>query len=207
MKVLVIGAAGASGQQIVEHALAAGHTVTAFVHDAAKYHAPTGVRVVAGDATDAAAIEQAVAGQEAVVDAIGGSTPYLTTHLEENTAKAVTAAMQRHGVRRLVVISVVGAGDSAEQAGFWYRYLLAPVFLHGAIPDKEAMEAEVRRSGLDFVVVRPPVLTNDPATGDAHVVPGPTTVHSITRTDLAQFIVAQLTSDQYLGQVVTVANS
>lgn len=207
MKVLVIGAAGESGQQVVEQALAAGHTVTAFVHHADAYHAPAGVRVVAGDATDATAIGQAVAGQDAVIDAIGGKSPYLSTHLEQDAAKVILAAMQQHGVRRFIAISVLGVGDSKAQATFFYEHLLLPTFLHGAAPDKAAMEAEVRQSNLDFVLVRPPYLSNDPATGQAHVVAGEEKAHSITRADLARFIVEQLTSDTYLGQAVTVTNS
>lgn len=207
MKVLVIGAGGKSGQQVVEKALAAGHTVTAFVHNAADYPAPAGVRVVAGDATDAATVDAAVAGQDAVVDAVGGHTPYLKTQLERNTAKVVVAAMQHQGVRRLVVISVLGIGDSQEQGTFLYEYLMKPTFLRGAIPDKEVMEAEVKRSGLDFVLVRPPYLTDDPATGEVHVVTGEDKAHKITRADLAQFIVDQLTQDTYVGQAVTAANS
>lgn len=206
MKVLVIGASGKSGQQVVEKALAAGHTVTAFVHNAADYQAPAGVRVLAGDATNTALIGQAVAGQDAVLDAIGGHTPFLTTHLEENTAKAVIAAMQQHGVRRLLVISVLGVGDSQAQATFLYEHILMPTFLHGAVPDKEAMEAAVKASNLDFVLVRPPFLSDDPATGSVHVVTGEDKAHKITRADLAQFMVEQLTSDQYVGQAVTVAN-
>ena len=207
MKVLVIGAGGKSGQQLVEKALAAGHQVTAFVHDAADYSAPAGVRVVAGDATNTAAIAPAVAGQDAVLDAIGGHTPYLKTTLEQDAAQAVVAAMQQHGVRRLVVISVLGVGDSQQQGTFLYEHLLKPTFLRGAVPDKAAMEAEVKQSDLDFVLVRPPYLTDDPATGQAHVVTGDTKAHKITRADLAQFVVDQLTSDTYLGQAVTVTNS
>ncbi|NML66538.1 SDR family oxidoreductase [Hymenobacter sp. RP-2-7] len=207
MKVLVIGAAGESGQQIVEKALAAGHAVTALVHHPDEYHAPAGVQVKTGDATDATAVGQAVAGQDAVIDAIGGKTPYLSTHLEQAAAKVIVAAMQQHGVRRLIAISVLGVGDSKEQATFFYEHLLLPTFLRGAAPDKAAMEAEVQQSNLDFVLVRPPYLSNDPATGQAHVVTGETKAHSITRTDLAQFIVEQLTSDTYLGQAVTVTNT
>lgn len=207
MKVLVIGAGGKSGQVVVERALAAGHSVTALVHNADSYHAPAGVQVVAGDATDLATVEKAMAGQEAVIDAIGGKTPYLATDLERNTAKAIIGAMRQHGVRRLIAISVLGVGDSKEQAGFFYEHLLKPTFLRGAVPDKEAMEAEVKASGLDFVLVRPPFLTDDPATGQAHVVTGEDKAHKITRTDLAQFMVDQLQKDTYLGQAITVTSS
>ncbi|RZJ90886.1 MAG: NAD(P)-dependent oxidoreductase, partial [Hymenobacter sp.] len=149
----------------------------------------------------------AVAGQEAVVDAIGGRTPFLVTRMEQTAAQVVINAMQKHGVRRLIVISVLGAGDSKEQAGFLYEHLLMPTFLRGALADKEAMESAVKQSGLDFVLVRPPALNDDSATGQAHLVAGETKAHKITRTDLAQFIVEQLTSNEHLGQAVTVTNS
>ena len=75
MKVLVFGAAGRSGEALVNEALAAGHKVTAFVRGAAQYK-KANVRVVAGDALDAAAVDAAVAGQDAVIDALGGKTPW-----------------------------------------------------------------------------------------------------------------------------------
>jgi putative NADH-flavin reductase len=76
MNVIVIGAAGRTGKVVVDQAVAAGHQVTAFIHHAAGYDAPANVRVIAGDATDSAVVATAVAGQDAVLDAIGGPTPY-----------------------------------------------------------------------------------------------------------------------------------
>ncbi len=76
MKVLVLGAGGRTGGSVVRQALAAGHQVTAFVHATGNYSAPTGVTVRAGDASDNQAVADAVAGQDAVVDTIGGKTPY-----------------------------------------------------------------------------------------------------------------------------------
>ena len=207
MNVLVIGAAGETGKLVVERAAAAGHAVTALVHDAGDYHAPAGVvRVVGGDARDAAAVGGAVAGQEAVVDALGGKTPYLETDLERSAARVIVSAMAEHGVRRLIVISVLGAGDSTDQAGFFYEHLLVPTYLRGVVKDKDAMEDEVRASGLDFVLVRPPVLKNGEAKGSVKVLGAHETAGSITRADLAAFLVDQLTSDAHVGQAVTVAN-
>src|ERR1700719_2858188 len=81
MKVLVIGAAGKSGEALVNEALAAGHKVTAFVRGAARYK-KANVRVVAGDVLNAAAVGVAVAGQDAVIDALGGKTPWKVTTME-----------------------------------------------------------------------------------------------------------------------------
>ena len=212
MNVLVIGAGGKTGRQAVEAAIAAGHRVTAFVHDPSAYDAPSpAVRVVGGDATDAAAVDAAMAGQQGVIDSVGGDTPFLNTTLERDVARAVLSAMRGRGVRRLVAVSVLGAGESIDQAGFFYHYLLIPTFLRGAVKDKEAMEREVEAagdtSGIDFVLVRPPVLTDGDATGRVRVVGEGETAGKITRADLGRFLVERLAGDEYLGRAITVENA
>jgi len=207
MNVLVIGAAGKTGSLVVDRAVAGGHTVTAFVRDAKSYRpAAANLRVVEGDAADAAKLGSAMAGQHAVIDTIGGKTPYLNTDLERNVARAILAAMKQHAVRRLIVVSALGVGDSKHQGGFMFEHLVLPTFLRGSTRDKAATEQIVRESGVDFVLVRPAVLTDRPATGSVRVVVGREQARKITRADVAQFIVDQLQSDAYLGQAVTIAN-
>lgn len=164
-----------------------------------------GVRVLAGDATDEAAVRAAVKGQDAVIDTIGGTKPYQAQELERRAARVVIEAMQAEAVRRLIVVSMMGLGESRMQAPWWYRNLLMPTFLRGSTPDKAAMETLVRASGLGYVIARPPILKDGPATGKVAVLDGGTG-HSITRADLAEFLVAQLTSEAYLGRAVTVVN-
>ncbi len=181
--------------------------MTAFVHDADAYDPPSPqVRVVGGDATDAATVAGAMAGQGGVIDTVGGKTPFLNTELERSVAKAVVAAMKQHGVRRLVAVSVLGAGDSRKQAGWFVKHLLIPIFLRGAVKDKNAMEQTVETGGVDFVIVRPPVLGDGPATGKIRVVGTGETADKITRADLAAFLVDQLTDNAHLGQAVVIAN-
>ena len=206
MNVIVFGAGGKTGTLVIEKALAAGHAVTAFLHDAT-HELPEGVKKITGDAEDPFSVLKAVEGQDAVIDAIGGKTPYKDTALERTAAHNIVEAMQAQHVRRLVVVSMMGIGDSKEQAPFWYEHILMPTFLRGADKDKAAMEATVHSSGLDFVITRPPILTEDPATGSVITITGEHKGHKITRADLAQFLVDQLTSDQYLGQAVLIANS
>ena len=207
MQVLVVGAAGRTGRAVVAQAAAAGHAVTAFVRDATKYTAPPGVRVVAGDATDRAAMDAAVRGQDAVLDAVGGKTPYKATTLEADTAGAIVAAMRRHGARRLVVTSTLGVGESTANATAVVRLLVA-TFLRGADKDKTAMERAVASSDLDWVILRPAVLTDAPAIGRIRVFDPASgeKAHTITRADLAAFMVAQLGDDIHLRRAVTVAN-
>lgn len=205
MNVLVLGAGGKTGDLVVERALAAGHTVTAFVHDHISPQ-PAGVRRIVGDVECPETVADAVAGQDAVVDAIGGKTPFKATGLESKAARNVVDAMRAQGARRLVVVSMMGVGESKAQAPFWYEFLLQPTMLRGAKQDKARMESVVAGSGLDYVIARPPRLTDDAAEGCTLVVAEDATGHKITRADLAQFLVDQLTCDDYLGQAVVVAN-
>ncbi len=206
MKVLVIGAAGKTGKAVTEQAVAAGHQVTAFVHTAAEYKVPD-VRVIEGDAADSAAMDAAVFGQDAVFDTIGGKTPYKATTLETSVASTIIASMQRNDVHRLVVTSMLGEGDSAANAPLYER-LLVSTFLRGADKDKAAMEAAVEGSGLDWVILRPAILTDGPATGNVRVfgIDTDEKAHKITRADLASFMLAQLSDTEYLHQAVTIAN-
>ena len=205
MRVLVVGAAGKTGRAVVGKAVAEGHRVTAFVHSD-RGDGVAGVAVRVGDARDPAAVEAAVEGQDAVIDTVGGKTPYRRTTLETDVATAVVAAMQRHGARRLVVTSSVGVGDSTAHTPLLTRVVVA-TFLRASTPDKAAMESVVGRSGLDWVVTRPAVLTDGPATGHVRTLSASDrgTARSITRADLAAFLVAQLTSDDHLRRTVTLA--
>jgi putative NADH-flavin reductase len=206
MKVLVVGAAGKTGRAVVERAMKQGHQVTAFVRSDGGYAVP-GVEVRTGDARDMAAMEGAIIGQDAVIDTVGGKAPYKHTTLEAGVAATIVAAMQRHGVRRLLVTSMLGEGDSAANTPLYLKIALA-TFLRGATPDKANMESTVSGSELDWVITRPAILNEKPATGDVRIFSADTgdQAHSITRSDLAVFLVAQLTSDDHLGQVITIAN-
>ncbi len=212
MKVLVFGANGKTGEKVVEAALRKGHHVTVFVRDAGKIGADSTlmdrrVDIATGDATNPTDVRKAMLGQEAVIDAIGGASPYKDTELERSAVHAILGCMEEAGVKRLVVVSMMGIGDSVEEAPFWYRRLMMPTFLRGATKDKTAMEEEVKAHGVEFVIARPPLLTDGEATGSVKVIEQGETGHKITRADLAEWMVAQLGSDAFVGQAVTVVNS
>lgn len=209
MKVLVLGAGGRTGRAVVQQAMAAGHQVTAFVHSAGGYRGPAGVTVEEGDATDAGSVAAAVAGHDAVINTIGGKTPYKSgITLEADVAKAVVAAMQRHVVRRLLVISSLGVGDSVPNATAVLRVLLK-TFLRGSTVDKAAMERVVETSGLDWTIARPAVLNDDPATGGVRAFDPATgeKAHKISRADLAAWLVTELGSTENVHRTVTIATT
>jgi putative NADH-flavin reductase len=209
MKVLVLGATGRTGSAVVEQALAAGHQVTVLVRNADGYQGPAPVAVRQGDATDGEAVAAALAGQDAVIDTIGGKTPYkATVTLEVDVARALVAAMQREGVRRVLVTSSLGVGDSTANATPFLR-VLTKTFLRGSTKDKAAMERVLEASGLDWTITRPAVLTDDRATGDLRVYDSTTgeKVHKTARVDLAAWLVTHLDDTSWVQRTVTLANS
>ncbi len=205
MNVLVLGAAGKTGRLIVEMAVAAGHDVTALVRNASPYNAPPGVQMLRGDATDPATLAHGMAGQDVVIDAVGGKTPWRKTELERTVARALVSAARQHGTRRIIAISSLGVGDSTAHAPLLLRLLL-PTFLRGSTADKAAMEREVERAGIPYVLVRPAVLNDQPAVGAVRVLTGTEQGRQITRADVASFVIEQLTTDTHLNRAVTIAN-
>ena len=208
MKILVIGAAGKTGEAIVKQALAAGHTVTAFVHDAKEF-VGDGARVVEGDVLDAAVVDGAVEGQEAVLDALGGHTPWKQTSLDANAARNLIASMHKHGVKRLMVVSAIGVGGTADLVPSWYEHLILPTLLRGAMKDKEQMEPMVEASGLEWTLVRPGHLVDGEATGQVRVFEEGSgeKAHKITRADVAAFMLDALRDGRYIGAAVNIASN
>ena len=206
MNLLILGAAGRTGSALVEQAIARGHTVSFYVHRADE-SLPAGVRVLEGDARDHASVLNAVQGQDAVIDALGGHLPFLETTVETDTARNVITAMTEAGVRRLLVISTIGEGDSASNVHDFYKHFIMPTLLRGVMKDKAGLEAAVEHSQLDWTIVRAAGLRTGDAKGVRVVTPASDEkVRFINRADVAAFLLDQLTSTEFLHQVVGIAN-
>jgi len=206
MKVLVFGANGRTGNLVVARAVAMGHEVSVLVRHSG-LASSAGVRVIIGDALIAEDVLRAMDQQDIVVDCMGGTAPWKTQTLERDAMRNIVAAMEKSGARRLLVVSAMGVGESAAQSPWWYRYLMVPTFLRGSTADKTAMEAVVRGSALNWIIARPPILTDGAATGKVHVLGKSETGHAITRADLAVWLVEQFESEFYVGQAVVVVNN
>jgi putative NADH-flavin reductase len=168
MKLTVFGATGGTGLQVIEQGLAAGHDIRAVVRDPERL-APQrpGLEVVVADVMDPSAIEEAVAGRDAVISAIGSRNGRGPTTVCTDSARSIVTAMHRAGTQRLVVVSGTGPFDEGEGPGM--RYVIKPIgrrFLKHVFDDFVEMEKVVRASGLDWTIVRPPRLTDKPLTGN-----------------------------------------
>ncbi len=207
--IALFGATGKTGRRVLVRALAAGHEVRALVRDPGKLAVDDEkLTVVAGDVLDPAAVERTVAGAEVVLSLFGQVKGSPRT-LQTDGTKRIVAAMKRHGVRRLVTLS--GGGLRAPQdrpklADNVIRTLLR--LLSGdVLADAEGHLAVLQASGLDWTVVRGPMLTEDPGKGRYRVGwVGVDASTRISRDDLADFILTQVDDDTFVGQLPFVSD-
>ena len=203
MKVLLLGATGGTGREIVKRATAKGHWVVAVVRSIAKAGDLAGATLAEGDARDEALLARALEGCTGVISSIGTSvSPFKEVTLLSTATRSLVNAMTQNGVRRLVCITGLGAGDSRGHGGFVFDNLIMPLLLRKVYDDKNRQEDLVRASGLDWVLVRPVVLNDKGGTGKVRADTNLSGIHggSIARADVAQFVVDQLTEDRWLRQ-------
>jgi putative NADH-flavin reductase len=206
---LLLGATGLTGRHLLAGALERGHEVTVLVRDPGKLTAEhPRLRTVVGSATDPATVDDALAGRDAVLCALGTRSPssLLRCRLMTDSMRALVPAMRRRGASRLVLLSALGVGHSADHAPLALRAAFRTVFRQVG-RDKAAAEEYVRAGDLDWTVVYPPALTDDPPSGDyrsgrALAVKG---LPRISRADVAHFMLSQLSDTAFSRDIAIVA--
>jgi putative NADH-flavin reductase len=205
--VLVIGASRGIGLETVRCALAAGHRVRALARGAtaiAIEHVQ--LERVAADALNRAAVTKALEGADAVIETLGAprdiGTVLRGTRLFSAATRILVDAMRERGVRRLVAVTGLGAGDSRGHGGLLYDAIAFPLVLKRIYDDKDVQEQIIRSSGLDWTIVRPGLLRSGPATGRARALTDPKdwTGGSVTRADVADFLVREAFERRFAGQ-------
>jgi putative NADH-flavin reductase len=198
-RILVLGATGKTGQQIVSQALQGGHSLTVMVRDPNRLtqHRDR-VQVVVGSVPDDyEALSQAVRGQDAVISALGVGNSLKPQGLITRSMSPILRAMEAAGVRRLVFLSAYGVGSTHEDTPWLPRFLIR-LFLSAIYEDKEAGEKILRESNIDWTLVYATTLKDGPLTGryragehlELHGLP------RISRADVAQFLLAQVDDER-----------
>jgi len=201
-RVLIVGATGGTGRELVLQALERGYEVTALVRDPTRLSTEhPGLKVLRGDVLDPVSVGTAMRGQEAVLCALGHRRYFYPTRiLSEGTANIIRA-MDAHGARRLVCETSLGLGDSAGRLGLWYTLFVTPAILPLYFWDKTRQERAIAASRVEWVIVRPGALTNGAKRGRVKQGRGVGnflwTVR-ISRADVASFMLDQLESDAHL---------
>ena len=209
MKITIFGATGKVGRRLVDQALERGDRVTAFVRDPSKLttHRHERLKVVQGNVQNSKDVEQAVAGTDAVLSALGQTKTSSKDVLTEGI-KNIVAAMNKHGVRRLVSLTGAGVRDPKDEPKLVDRVIgsLLKLLQRDLLEDALGAARVIQESGLDWVIVRAPVLNEGEKKGEYRVgYVGKESGTRLSRADLAGFMLEQTTDDTYLHQAPMVS--
>ena len=202
--ILIIGASRGVGLETVKAALKAGHSVRALARSARRIRVEhPKLEKMAGDALEMATVKRALTGVDAIIQSLGVSVgPEIIlkpTRLFSKATRVLVTAMEEAKVTRLICVTGFGAGDSRGRGGFLcsvaFQLLLGHVY-----DDKDLQERIVRRSKLDWVIVRPVILTNGPETNAYRALVNPRRWRwgFISRADVADFLVKQIDDNAFL---------
>jgi putative NADH-flavin reductase len=203
MRVVVFGATGKTGELAWRKAIEAGHDVTVFGRSVERRYADEHVAKAQGDVLDAEAVSQAIAGQDAVLVCLGPISTKDRTTLSQG-AENIRAAMQSHAVRRVVFISTAGVGESWSHIP-WYSKLLFATMLKTILAEHGREEEILGTDPLDWTAVRAAILTDKPGSGRV-LASNTAPIKTISRADLAQFLVNQLAAADSLKQAISVTS-
>jgi len=208
MKVIILGATGQLGRHVTQHALDAGHEVTAFArnpkaleltHEALTHHA--------GDAYDPQQVAEAVAGHDAVIVTLGSGKSRKNL-LRSTGTKNVIDAMHQHGIKRLICQTTLGCQETWDQLNFYWKRIMFGAVLKPIFKDHEEQERLVEVSGLDWTIVRPSAFTDDPGVGELRVGFSPTEGglrFTVTKSEVASLLVDQLERRTNLHEAVSIS--
>lgn len=204
MKLIILGASGRIGRHILRQAVEAGHDVTVLVRDPTRLDTDASrVRIITGVVSDPDAVDRAIAGADAVISAIGpdGNTADQTERLRAGMRNTI-AAMQHHGVRRIVNLSGAGITAPGEQKPLFDKIAtrIVRAFSGHVVAAKQAEYDEQARTDLEWIAVRPALVTDGPMTG--RYVAGPAELRPgarIGRADVAHLMLAQAEQPTHIG--------
>jgi putative NADH-flavin reductase len=202
-RVLIVGATGGTGRELVAQALERGLAVTALVRQpsALRVEHPR-LSVMRGDVLDYPSVEAAMQSQEVVLCALGHKQFFRPTRILSEGTRNILRAMETHGVRRLVCETALGIGDSAGRMGLWYTFFVVPFILPFYFWDKTRQERLIAASRVTWVIVRPGALT-DGAKRNSYThgrrVGSVVRTVRISRADVADFMLNQMTDNTYLS--------
>jgi putative NADH-flavin reductase len=211
MRLTVLGATGAIGRLLIPMALDQGHQVTAFARAPEKLtgngsgplRSHSGLRVIGGDLYNVHQMTEAIRGSDAVLSAFGPTT-LRRTHLRRDFGRTLVQALRSSGVSRFIHVSSAFCFD--EGGGVIYAVMTNTLFRNVTIDHRDA-DNEMSQPDLNWTILRPPRLLDAPATGKLRIVTGHTPKGmTITRADVAAFMLKEAVTPSYIHQFVGLSN-
>lgn len=202
MNLIIFGATGSIGQHLITKALEQGHSVKAFArHVSNLTTSHPKLILISGDVFDQQSVSNAVKGCDAVLITLGSAK--LTGKVRSIGTQHIVNAMQLHKVKRLICQTTLGAGDSYAALNFYWKYIMFGLILRSVFNDHVVQEEIVKKSKLDWTIVRPAAFIDGPATNSYNhglSVLNKDLKLKISRLDVAGFMLDQLNDDTYLHQ-------
>jgi putative NADH-flavin reductase len=208
MKLIVFGATGTVGIQLLKQALQQGYEVTAFARSPEKLNSlpQTNLKIFKGDILSQKDTEDAMHNQDAVLCALGDGNK---GKIRATGTKNIITAMQRNGIRRLICQTTMGLGESQGNLNFFWKHIMFGLLLKKAFQDHQLQEHYLLDSNLDFTIVRPSAFTDGEVTRNYKIGFDGTYKKlslKISRADVADFMLQQLDKTEYLKSAVSISN-
>ncbi len=210
MRLTIFGATGATGMELIRQGLTEGHQMTCLVRTPAIAKLPSEVRQIQGDVRDAEAVTRVIGGSDAVLSALGSGSLKKNDLLDQASAN-ILAGMKKSGVRRIIVLGAAGAIYGVDKNMNWMEKLVLKIIRNTILKypflDQTAQEDRFKVSDVDYTIVRPPRLTNDPYTGKYRMEADslPRAAKSIPRADVADCMLKQLNDERFIRRGIYVA--
>ncbi len=209
MKLAVFGGTGKTGRLVVEQALAAGHEVAVLARNPAKLTIQNPhLHMVQGDVQDTAKVLETVTGADAVISALGPTTNRPLFEVSKGMTNII-AAMRQSGARRLIVTAGAGVRDPMDTPKLMDNLIVVALkLLNGnVLKDMQQAVEQVQASGLDWTIVRGPMLTDDAATGTVRAGGvGKDIGTRLTRADFAAFLLKQISDPIWSRKMPAISN-
>ena len=208
MRLAIFGATGGTGLELTRQALEHGHSVRVLLRNPNRMPlANANMRVVLGNVFDQQSVTKTLLGTDAALNCLGQRNLLRNTHVVSVGTRLIMDVMKAHGLRRLVVESAFGAGDSLAHTTMFGRLFLSTV-LWAPYQDKNLMEPAVISSGLDWTILRPTRLTNGPRTDRYQVFRDrQPPVPSVSRADVAAAMLRAVEERLWIGEAMAVTGA
>lgn len=212
----LLGGSGRTGGHIIDYALSKGHTLTALVRDPDKVTPRVGLTVVQGTPTSRRDVDAAIGGADAVIVALNSTRrsdtpwakPVSPPRLMADSVANATGAMTARGIRRIVVLSASGVGDSLSRQPLPLRWMFTRTNLKYTYADHNLVDREIRDTDTDWTLVRPVAFNKKPEAGKIAVtdIHGPKPSFSISRAAVAQFAVDVVDKGAYINEAPIISH-
>lgn len=213
MSIVVFGANGPTGRLLVSDALAAGHQVIAVTRRPDKFpQQHPNLTVARADVLDASAVEGIVSGADAILSTLGAPYGRKQVAVYSVGVRNILTAMERHQVRRLVVVSSSATDPKPyADAGFFFNRVVQPFVVNvlgkTVYEDMRRMEELIRNSEVDWTIVRPSGLFDADFVSDYELAENHIAGRFTARSDLAAAMLAQIDDERYVRKILAIATS